>query len=300
MMATTPANWRDVDGTKEAVVAQGSPVRRHYLVSQLKRLRAQAKLSQEQVANELGWDTSKLYRIENGRFVRLTTEAVAALCRLYGASDALREELVEIAKAARKQKPWWFQHEDVAGNAFYSLENEATRIQQYAMGVVPGLLQHPDYIESLMLRGFVTDPEERQKRAAARIERCNSVLDRENPPRVWTILDESALRCLVGDPQVMRTQFEHLLELNKRPNIDIQVLLLSKGMAQPCGYTLLHLGETDRVGYLDVLPSGHFFEGMPELTNHERRFEYMQAAALPLDDTQDFIRQLADDPERSR
>ena len=279
-------------------MAQGSPVRRHYLVSQLKRLRTQAKLSQEQVAGELGWDTSKLYRIENGRFVRLTTEAVAALCRLYGASDALREELVEIAKAARKHKPWWFQHEDVAGNAFYSLENEATRVQEYAMGVIPGLLQHPDYIEALMSRGIVTDPEERQKRIAARIERCASILDRDAPPRIWAIIDESALRCLVGGPEVMRTQFQHLMELNKRPNIDIQVLLLSKGMAQPCGYTLLHLGETDRVGYLDVPPSGHFFEGSEELANHEYRFEYMQAAALPLDDTQDFIRRLADDSER--
>ncbi|MEV2275329.1 helix-turn-helix transcriptional regulator [Nocardiopsis sp. NPDC049922] len=297
-MSTIPTHQRDIDGTKEITVAQGSPVRRHYLVSQLKRLRSQAKMSQEQVANELGWDTSKLYRIENGRFVRLTTEAVAALCRLYGASDALREELVEIAKAARKQKPWWFQHEDVAGNAFYSLENEATKIQQYAMGVVPGLLQHPDYIEALMSRGFVADSEERQKRVAARIERCASILDRGHPPRIWAIIDESALRCLVGGPEVMRTQFQHLLELNQRPNIDIQVLLLSKGMAQPCGYTLLHLGETDRVGYIDVLPSGHFFEGNKELADHEHRFEYMQAAALPLDDTQDFIRRLAGELER--
>ncbi|WP_249352047.1 helix-turn-helix domain-containing protein [Nocardiopsis akebiae] len=267
-------------------------------MSQLKRLRTQAKLSQEQVANELGWDTSKLYRIENGRFVRLTTEAVAALCRLYGSTDALREELVEIAKAARKQKPWWFQHEDVAGNAFYSLENEATKIQQYAMGIVPGLLQHPDYIEALMARGFVTDPKERQKRVAARIERCTSILDRDVPPRIWAVIDESALRCLVGGPEVMRTQFQHLMELDKRPNIDIQVLLLSKGMAQSCGYTLLHLGETDRVGYLDVPPSGHFFEGSDELANHEHGFEYMQAAALPLDDTQDFIRDLADNLEK--
>ena len=274
-------------------MAQGSPVRRHYLVSQLKRLRTQAKLSQEQVANELGWDTSKLYRIENGRFVRLTTEAVAALCRLYGASDALREELVEITKAARKQKPWWFQHEDVVGNAFYSLENEATKIQQYAMGVVPGLLQHPDYIEALMSRGIVTDPEERQKRIAARIERCETLLNREYAPRIWAVIDESALRCLVGGPEVMHTQFQHLIDLDKRPNINIQVLLLSKGLAQSCGYTILHLGETDRVGYIDVPPSGHFFEGSDELANHEHGFEHLQAAALPLDDTMDFIKSLA-------
>ena len=49
------------------VVSRGSPVRKHYLVSQLNGC-AEARLSQEQVAEEMGWDVSKLYRIENGRF----------------------------------------------------------------------------------------------------------------------------------------------------------------------------------------------------------------------------------------
>lgn len=278
-------------------MAQGSPVRRHYLVSQLKGLRARAELSQEQVADEMGWDVSKMYRIENGKFVRLNTEAVAALCRLYGASDKLREELIAIAKAARKQKPWWFQYEDVAGNAFYGLENEATKIQQYAVGLIPGLLQHPDYIDALMARGFVDDAEERKRRREARIQRHRDILERVALPRVWTIIDESALRCRIGGTQVMRAQLDRLIELNERTNLEIQVLPLVKGMAVPYGFTMLQLGDADLVGFIDVPPSGLFFEGDGELTEHQQRFEYLQAAALPLDETGDFLRQVVTDLE---
>jgi transcriptional regulator with XRE-family HTH domain len=273
-------------------VTQGSPVRRHYLVSQLKRLRAEAKLSQEQVANEMGWDVSKLYRIENGRFVRLSTESVAALCRLYGADDSLREELVGIAKAARKHKPWWFQYEEVAGNAFYGLENEATKIQEYTVGLVPGLLQHPDYIEALMRRGLIKNPEQQKKRCDARRQRQINILERDNPPQMWSVIDESALRCLIGDGQVMCTQLEHLIEMASRPNLEIQILPLSRGMTQPYNFTLMSLGGSERVGYIDVPPSGHFFEGPDEVADHTRRFELIQAAALPVGETPAFLRKI--------
>nr|WP_184080833.1 helix-turn-helix transcriptional regulator [Nocardiopsis mwathae] len=296
----SPASSTEDEGKaeEETAVAQGSPVRRHYLVSQLKRLRTQAKLSQEQVAKEMGWDISKMYRIENGRFVRLSTEAVAALCRLYGAGEDLREELVGIAKAARRQKPWWFQYEDVAGNAFYGLENEASKIHEYAVGLLPGLLQHPDYIAAMMSRGLVDDPQERQRRTDARIERRVNVLDRDNPPVMWTVIDESALRCAVGGPGVMKVQLNHLTEMSERPNLDIQVLPLARGMSMPYGITLLHLGEADRVGFIDVPPNGHFFEGADELAHQERTFEYFQASALSVGESRDFIHRLATELEK--
>ncbi len=211
------------------VVSRGSPVRKHYLVSQLKRLRAEARLSQEQVAEEMGWDVSKLYRIENGRFVRLNPESVAALCRLYGADDGLFEELVAIAKAARRHKPWWSQFEEGAGNDFYSVEYEATLIEEYAVGLVPELVQHPDYWAALVRRRVPAGSAEYQKLCAALRQRQAAVLERDDPPRFWSVVDESALRCAVGGPQVMRAQLTHLLELVKHPNLVIQVLPLSAG-----------------------------------------------------------------------
>lgn len=185
---------------EETAVAQGSPVRRRHLVSQLKRLRARAKMSQEEVSKHMGWDPGKIIRIETGKFIRLNSADVSELCRLYGSTEELREDLVDIAKASRKQKPWWFQYKDVSIGAFYGLEHEAAKIQEYTVGLIPGLLQHPDYIEAMMARGFVPDQGERRRRIEARMQRHTNVLEREVPPRVWMILDESCLRCVIGGP----------------------------------------------------------------------------------------------------
>ncbi|GAA2003733.1 hypothetical protein GCM10009799_33570 [Nocardiopsis rhodophaea] len=96
----------------------------------------------------------------------------------------------------------------------------------------------------------------------------------------------------------MQAQLNHLVEMSERPNLDLQVLPLARGMSMPYGITLLHLGASDRVGFIDVPPNGHFFEGADELAHHERTFEYFQAAALPVKESRDYIHQLATDLEK--
>src|SRR5699024_3007503 len=161
----------------------------------------------------------------------LNSADVSELCRLYGSTDELREDLVDIAKASRKQKPWWFQYKDVSIGAFYGLEHEAAKIQEYTVGLVPGLLQHPDYIEAMMARGFVPDHEERRRRVEARMQRHANVLEREAPPRIWMILDESCLRCVIGGPDIMAVQLHHLSSRSAPSSINIQVLQASMGMS---------------------------------------------------------------------
>ncbi|GAA3737356.1 helix-turn-helix transcriptional regulator [Salinactinospora qingdaonensis] len=273
-------------------MAQGSPVRRRHLVSQLKRLRAQTRLSQEEVSRRMGWEAGKIVRIETGKFIRLNSADVSELCRLYGASDALREELVEIAKAARLQKPWWFQYKDVNAVAFYGLEHEAAKIQEYTVGLVPGLFQHPDYVEALITRGHTPDEAERARLTEIRLQRHRNVLERDEPPRIWMILDESCLRCAVGGAPVMETQLRHLLELAARPTFDIQVLPHSKGMSQNYGFSVLTFDETDRAVYVDVPPRGIFFEDTDDLLEHERIFDHLKAAALSPAESQDFLTKL--------
>ena len=58
----------------EGTPVHGSPARRHYLVSRLKRLRTQTGLSQEEAAEAMGWHKSKVSRLENGKWKRLRSE----------------------------------------------------------------------------------------------------------------------------------------------------------------------------------------------------------------------------------
>ncbi|KUP95905.1 helix-turn-helix domain-containing protein [Thermobifida cellulosilytica] len=273
-------------------MSQGSPVRRRHLVSQLKRLRTRSGLSQSQVSKRMGWESGKIIRIETGKFIRLNSADVSELCRLYGASDDLREELVEIAKASRGRKPWWFQYKDVLVTAFYGLEHEAAKIQEYSLGLVPGLLQHPEYVTALMKRGYLPDKEEQERRIEVRLQRHRNVLERDTPPRIWTVLDESCLRCAVGGPKLMEVQLRHLLDLAERPTIDIQVLPHAKGMSQSYGFSILTFDESDRAVYVDVPPNGMFYEDRGDLSEHERVFDHLQAAALSPTESRDFISNL--------
>jgi transcriptional regulator with XRE-family HTH domain len=284
--------------SEETAVAQGSPVRRRHLVSQLKRLRAEARMSQGEVSKRMGWESGKIIRIETGKFIRLNSADVAELCRLYESSDKLREDLVEIAKASRTEKPWWFQYKDVSIGAFYGLEHEAAKIQEYTVGLVPGLLQHPEYIEAMMARGYVPDTEERTRRVEARTQRHSNVLERENPPRIWMILDESCLRCVIGGPEVMAAQLTHLVDLASRPFINLQVLPATAGMSRTYGFSLLTFDESDRALFVDVPPNGLFFEDREDLLEHEIAFDQLQASALSTAETQTLIEKLTTEYKR--
>ncbi|MFE1466609.1 helix-turn-helix domain-containing protein [Nocardiopsis dassonvillei] len=286
-----PAQPRQEVEMPEGSPVQGSPARRHYLVSQLKRLRAQTGLSQEEAAEEMGWHKSKVSRIENGKWKRLSSPEIDALCRFYKASDELREELAHIAKAASRNRAsaWWNAYEDVPGGAYYPLEYEADQIFEYTLGLFSGLAQHPDYIRALMGRGAVPDEAERERRLEARLERSRSILYRDHPPRMWWVVDEPVLTCQVGGPRVMRAQLEHLLELSDHPSIDLQVLPQSEGMSLNYGFCLLWIGD-DRVGHVDVPPQGLLFDASEDVQHHELRSHHLRAAALSPERSRDLVR----------
>ena len=275
----------------EGTPVHGSPARRHYLVSQLKRLRAQTGLSQEEAAEAMGWHKSKVSRMENGKWKRLSGPEIDALCRLYEAPDALREELSQIAKAASRNRSaaWWNAYEDVPGGAYYPLEYEAGQIFEYTLGLFGGLAQHPDYVRALMERGAVPDQAERERRLEARVERTRSILRRESPPQMWWVIDDPVLTCQIGGNKVMRTQLEHLLELSEHPTINLQVLPQSEGMSLNYGFSLLWIGD-DRVGHVDVPPQGLLFDAQEDVQHHDLRSQHLRAAAASPERSRDLIR----------
>src|SRR5690606_2293583 len=67
-----------------------------------------------------------------------------------------------------------------------------------------------------------------ERNVDARMRR-QAILRRDPPPQLWVILDETALRRLVGGPKVMRGQLTRLIELADAPNITIQVLPFEAG-----------------------------------------------------------------------
>lgn len=68
------------------------------------------------------------------------------------------------------------------------------------------------------------------------------LLNRADPPQLWSVLDEAALRRAVGGPAIMRVQLNRLIEVSRLPNVKIQIILHKYWCASRNGQQLHDLG----------------------------------------------------------
>ena len=61
------------------------------------------------------------------------------------------------------------------------------------------------------------------------------LLARPEPPQIWAVIDEGALRRPVGGRAVMREQMERLTWIAGRRHVTLQVVPLARGGERPPG-----------------------------------------------------------------
>lgn len=210
-------------------MARGSSptLRKRRLVSELRRLREAADLTIEEVGALLECSASKISRIETGR-VGVTPRDVRDMLAAYGAAQDTLDELVQLAREARR-KAWWDEFGDIAPGRYVGFEADAESVRTYQGLMVPGLLQSEGYTRAL-IRGVLPDaaPAEVDRRITLRKARQALLLE-EDPLRLHVVIDEAALRRLVGGPKVMAEQLWRLNEVGKLPNITLQVASFESG-----------------------------------------------------------------------
>jgi transcriptional regulator with XRE-family HTH domain len=202
-------------------------VRRRRLGLELKRLREATDLKSGEAAKRLKWSASKLSRVEAGRTAP-TLADVGQLLDLYKVTDPeQREKLAVLTREARK-KGWWQLYSDIPYSMYIGLEAEAEAILTY-QNVIPGLFQTPRYAEEINRATVPGLSEETlEQRLDVRMQR-QQVVTGQNPLEIRAVLDESALRRMVGGKDVMREQLERLLELADLPNVLLQAIPFSSG-----------------------------------------------------------------------
>jgi hypothetical protein len=149
------------------------------------------------------------------------------LCDLYHVDDKRRQRLLELASEG-KQRPWWHKL-GLPYSEYVGLEQGASAIHDYGLGVIPGLFQTEDYARAVVraiLSGAV--PEIVEQRVQARMTR-QKLLYTDNAPRFEAVMDESVLHRVVGNPAVMQAQLKRLLELSELPNVTFRVVPFSAG-----------------------------------------------------------------------
>jgi transcriptional regulator with XRE-family HTH domain len=271
----------------------GPTTRRRQLGADLRRLRELAGLKLEEAGARVGISKATLSRYETKEGV-VKWPTVDALCREYGANDEERLALVELAKGARIQG-WWRSLADPipeSMNLMLTLEDEVVREDHYACMYVPGLLQTRAYAEAVHRASEVRCEErEVQHMVDIRMKR-QELLEREDPPHVWAVIDEAALRRRVGGREVMRKQLTHLLTMAERSRITVQVLPFDRGAhAAAVGSFAVLRGQAPEldVVYVDLLGGGLFMEKPEELERYKLAFEYLSAQALDFESSTDLI-----------
>ena len=212
------------------MVTPSSPtVLRWYVASELARLRAGAGLTLKQVGERLGCSTSHVGHLETGRSLPAQPE-LEVLLEFYGVGERI-PAFAELLTAARRTKDWWLPFSGAAPawfDLFLGLESAATQIESYDAQVIPGLFQTPDYMNAVIRAGAPELPEsEINRRIELRLARQDQLSRQDEPPAIWSILDESVLHGTTEKPQLMRTQLEHLLKRAELPHVTILALPLS-------------------------------------------------------------------------
>ncbi|MGW2912182.1 helix-turn-helix domain-containing protein [Streptomyces asoensis] len=262
----------------------GSPTaRRRRLSIELKKLREQSTLTCAQVGAGLDWSGSKVNRMETGSG-RVQPSDIDALCRFYDTSEELREFLKSLARQA-KVRGWWQVHGSGVPewfNIYIGLEQEAATFRQYQCELLPGLMQTQAYIRELHAASGHMSAEDIDRAVRVRVER-QGMLRRPDAPEAWFIVNEGALRNVIGDRALMREQLEQLREVAQLPAVTLQVLPFDSGTYPVTGpFTMLGFPapEDPDIVYRDGITDAVYLEGEHHVREYTRAFDGLRAAAL--------------------
>ncbi|MFF1448571.1 helix-turn-helix domain-containing protein [Streptomyces sp. NPDC058274] len=272
-------------------------VRRRRLGQELRRLRELKGMTAEEVAERLLVSQSKISRLENGRR-SISQRDVRDLCGVYEVEDhRIVDSLMQMAKDSRQQG-WWHSFGDIPYSVYIGLETDAASLRVYDPQVVPGLLQTRPYAEALIAGALPeTASGDIDKRVQVRLRRQERISAPENPLRLWTVLDESALRRVVGNRSLMRDQLEHLVEQSQLPHVTVQVIPFDMGAHPGLNgqYAILEFPDAadSSVVYIEGVTSDLYLEKANDVQKYSVMYEHLRAQALNVDQSRQFIADIA-------
>jgi transcriptional regulator with XRE-family HTH domain len=276
----------------------GPTVRRMLVGARLRRLRTDLGLSRDEAAQAIRASEWKIHRLENGQ-VGFKDRDIVDLLGLYQVTDPT--EVAEFLTLAREANTpgWWQHYGDVLPSWFRTyvdLEQAATLIRTYEGQFVPGLLQTDDYMRAVVRGAHLEESaEEVGRRVRLRMAR-QILLTRQDPPRLWAVVDEAALRRPVGGREVMRGQLERLIDAAKLPNVTLQILPFDSG-AHPAmvgSFAVLRFPDEELpdIVYLEHLTSALYLNKPDEVDQYLHVMESICVRAAAPDQTVELLDQI--------
>lgn len=272
------------------------PILRRRLGGLLRHYRRASGQTLAEAANTLGWENTRLSRVETGQY-QIKADDIATLLQAYGITrDETFAEVTRVISSGHRA--WWAAYADILPKNYadgIALESEAVMIRCYFPQLIPALLQTPAYAHAIIS----SSPRAATQRTATALVQVRQarkeILTRPSgPTELRTVIDESALYPRAGSASdVTRDQLLSLLDTSERDNVTLRVMPLDAPV---------HAGLTSNMTIMDFRnpwPSvvtidhtrgGVFLEDPEDVTAFTEVFDAVCEAALPADKSRDVIK----------
>ncbi|WP_411140342.1 helix-turn-helix domain-containing protein [Streptomyces sp. x-80] len=215
----------------------------------LRMLRDEHGWTQDELARRMGFSPTHISAVETGRRPP-TTRFASSADRVFGTGDRLERQ----GRAARDSSILEGFPE------FVAQEVCAAEIRLFELGIIPGLLQTPEYAAAIttgaVRRGAITEQQAEERLTL--LARRQASLDRTPAPLVYVVLDESCVRRVVGGPQVMSAQLDRLAAFAELPSTTLQVAPYDLGERRSFDLPvhLLTLPDRSQLAYAESAQQG--------------------------------------------
>ncbi|MEU6657901.1 helix-turn-helix transcriptional regulator [Streptomyces sp. NPDC046821] len=248
-------------------------VLRMILGRRLRDMRLGAGASLEDAAKALRVKTLTIRRLEKAE-VALKPLYVEKLLETFGADRQEIDEFVDLAEQAN-QPGWWHSYRDVVPSwftAYVSLETDAKTLRTYEPQYVTGLLQTPGYARAVLRGGLPNGSEEELARRVELRLRRQSLLEREDAPTLWVVMEEAVLHREVGSPEIMREQIERLLDVSELAHVSLDIVPFDAGAhvgaCAPFTYFRFEEPELPDVVYSELLSAAVYLDQRADVVAH--------------------------------
>jgi transcriptional regulator with XRE-family HTH domain len=248
-------------------------VLRMILGRRLQERRQDAGMSFDDAAKALRVTPLTIRRLEKAE-VALKPLYVEKLLETYGADRQEIDEFVPLAERAN-EPGWWHMYRDALPNwfsAYVSLETGATTLRTYEPHYVTGLLQTPRYARAVLRGGLPNGSEEDLDRRVDLRLRRQGLLEKENAPTLWVVMEEAVLHRVVGGAEVMREQIDRLLEVSDLEHVSIDIVPFTAGAhvgaCAPFTYFRFEERELPDIVYSEVLTGSMYLDQRSDVAAH--------------------------------
>lgn len=242
--------------------------------AEVRRLREEANITRTELANRVAVTPSYISQVESGN-TRCRKDFAQRLDQALGTGEQLTTAWTKHLRTANYPK--FFAD-------YTQAEATAELLRAYEATFVTGLLQTPEYARVLLPNEATLDGRLRRQQ----------ILSRESPPKLIVVMEESVLMREVGGPEVMRDQCEHLLRMSERDNITIQIAPIAYYPGVSGSFNIASQATGEELASLETSTGGVTTDDPRDILTTVGGFAELQAHALSVSDSHDFIRKAMD------